>query len=214
MVDEMSSRPRTVVALGDYRPPIDPQRAVERLLAGVPQQFLGGLVEVVVRDTSRLSRRETRKVNKGGRKGLDLWGTYHPPHGGRAATIDLFLDRILGGAPVWLVRLPFYRDILLSKALYHEIGHHIHRRVRPEHAPPEQAAERWRRQLSRTYFRRRYWYLLPFLKPVAYFVVRLRCTGGPGRAGAWSEALLSKIDGPMASRSRKTGGEKPSGGGI
>lgn len=66
-----------------------------------------------------------------------------------------------------MLRVPALRDLLLSRVLFHELGHHIHRRIAPGHGDAEAAAERWRRDLTRQVLRRRYWYLLPFFKLIA-----------------------------------------------
>lgn len=50
-----------------------------------------------------------------------------------------------------------------SDVLYHEIGHHISKVHRPEHASRENVAENWSRKLWRRFIRQRYWYLFPLL---------------------------------------------------
>jgi hypothetical protein len=51
-----------------------------------------------------------------------------------------------------------------GKVLYHEIGHHIHTVVRPEHSRErEDIADEWQERLWKYYARKRYWYLMPLL---------------------------------------------------
>lgn len=49
--------------------------------------------------------------------------------------------------------------------MYHEIGHHIHTVIQPEHREREDAAEEWEAKLWwRYYVKKKYWYLLPLLR--------------------------------------------------
>ena len=50
--------------------------------------------------------------------------------------------------------------------LFHELGHHIHRRVFPGHGDPEEAAEKWRRILTREVLRQRYRSLAHRAQPI------------------------------------------------
>lgn len=66
--------------------------------------------------------------------------------------------------------MPFLRDLFFAPTLFHEIGHHIHKTARPEFREREDVAEDWEGKLSRRYFWRRYWYLMPIIYPVALAV--------------------------------------------
>jgi len=48
-----------------------------------------------------------------------------------------------------------------GEVLFHEIGHHMHRTRAPEFKEREDVADSWEKRLSRVFFRKRYWYLMP-----------------------------------------------------
>jgi hypothetical protein len=76
--------------------------------------------------------------------------------------------------PRWLFRIPSVQFIVIGEVFYHELGHHIHRTVRPEFRESEDVAESWRKNLSGSFIRKRYWYLLPVLLASARIYRRLR----------------------------------------
>jgi hypothetical protein len=85
------------------------------------------------------------------------------------------VDTVVESVPRPLLRLPPWRDLEISSVLFHELGHHIHDTHDPEHREPEVVAEAWCVRLSRAYFRRRYWYLVPLivaLRPFGAMIVR------------------------------------------
>jgi len=53
--------------------------------------------------------------------------------------------------------------MFVGDTLYHEIGHHIHYTVRPEHREREDIADEWANKLNKKFVRRRYWYIYPLL---------------------------------------------------
>src|SRR5262249_23134580 len=58
------------------------------------------------------------------------------------------------------------QDFAFGSPLFHEIGHHVHRTQAPEFRDREDVADRWRDRLLIPYFRRRYWYLVPLVRPI------------------------------------------------
>jgi hypothetical protein len=56
---------------------------------------------------------------------------------------------------------------MFASVLFHEVGHHIHRNIRPAHADKEDTADRWKRRLSGHYMRKTYWYALPVVIPAS-----------------------------------------------
>lgn len=148
------------------------RKAVERLLAGAPPEHLAGLDKVVLRDLSSLTSHEKKK--RAGKPGKTLMGTYHRATPGRRAYIEIFANEIAAESSRLALAFPFWADAVVSRVLYHEVGHHIHRAIRPESRDPESAAEEWQRRLRRHYFRKRYGYLRPVLalvgRPLAGFL--------------------------------------------
>lgn len=147
------------------------ERVVERMLSRLPTGYFAGFGTVSLRDWESLSKRERIKRKKAGPH-KELLGTYFPPTAQDPAYIHLFIDTIFAGLPKTFSRIPPVRDILLGKVLYHELGHHLHRVIRPEHRDAELVAEEWRKRLLGEYFRREYWYLLPLFWPVAIWARR------------------------------------------
>jgi hypothetical protein len=138
------------------------------MLSDLPNGYFARFGYVTLRDAGSLTRDERRKRKKAG-PSRRLLGTYYGPTPREPAHIDLFVDAIFDGWSTHLSSIPPVRDILLGKVLYHELGHHLHGVVQPEHRDREVVAEEWRRKLLGTYFRRTYWYLLPVLWPVISF---------------------------------------------
>jgi hypothetical protein len=138
------------------------RHTVLRLLRSVPARHLRGLRRVVLRDSRSLTPAEIQKRR---RRERPLLGTYYPRSRSSSASIDLFMDAVLGGWPRWLLRLPCVRDTLIARVLFHEIAHHVLHSTAPQLKGAEASADAWAREMSRTFFRRRYWYLVPVLAP-------------------------------------------------
>jgi hypothetical protein len=132
-----SRSPQVIVSFSGYKPPFDPAPIVRRMLDSVPRNYLTGLGTVVLSNASGLSAKR-RKISVKRRKRKATLarasGAYHPPFRGNAAWIEIFVDNTLRGweTGLWL-RVPYIREGRLSDVLFHELGHHIHRTVRPEH---------------------------------------------------------------------------------
>jgi len=120
---------------------------------------------VVLSNASGLTRRRKRqraKSESGTFLLTETRGLYHGCSSSQPAWIELFVDNVLDGCPLFLLRAPIIRDVLLLRTLYHEIGHHIENTQAPVHRGKEATADEWMRRLGRSYFRRHYWYLRPF----------------------------------------------------
>ncbi len=172
-------------AARDVRPIID------RLLAGIPAGYLSGLRYVVLRDAGGLGRRERRRKTRARGRVVEIVrcrGLYCQERPGRPARIELFVDNTLRGWPGWLMWIPFFQDLVVSDTLFHEVGHHIDRRIAPRHGEREDTAEGWRRRLGKMYFRRRYWYLIPILWPI----VKLRRLVARQRRGRRRHAAVRR----------------------
>jgi hypothetical protein len=137
-----------------------------RLLRTIPAEYVGGLHTVVLTDSQGLSRRRSGKVRARGRRTTvrDCWALYHAKTRDREAWIEVFVDNVVKQWGMGILRVPFWADLAFSEVLFHELGHHISEAVRPSgHGNPEGAAQRWQRKLTRSYFARQYWYLMPLL---------------------------------------------------
>ena len=166
-------RPKVEVVANflDFRSHIDYCANVATLLGFVPGRYLAGLDRVVLRDSAGLTRSEKLRSRK---RRARILGTYHRATHDQRAQIHLFIDKIVGRWSPLLLRLAWFRELLIAQVLYHEIGHHIHERIAPEHRDGELTANDWRSRLGRDYMRRRHWYLRPFWKPLGFILLRLR----------------------------------------
>jgi hypothetical protein len=164
----------------DFTPPCDARATVEALLASVPEEHLAGLRAVLLTNAAALTGKRKRGWSwSRGRKArhTDVCGLYHQAWRGEPAWIELFVDKITEDVPRLLLRLELGRATLLGAALYHELGHHIHARQRPEHREPEAVADDWQARLGRVHMRRRHPIASAILRPVvrvARFVIGRR----------------------------------------
>jgi hypothetical protein len=160
---------RITEAYHNYAPPMNVVPTVRKLLRTAPDKYLVGLDCVVLTNLSGQSRRNRLgKVTSRGRrhpKALSL-GCYHQEWQGSPPWIELYVDRILDYGrkmPLWI---PFFRDHIFAKTLFHEIGHHVHLFIKPEYREKEDVADEWARKFYGHFLRRKHWYLVP----IAYLV--------------------------------------------
>jgi len=165
-------------AYKDYEPPRWVRPTVERLLASAPAAYLSNIQAIVLTDAASQNAGKTHRMK--GRK-FDRRasrGFYHPQQTGSAASIHIVIDNVIAAAPVpFLLFFRLFREQLLADVLFHELGHHLDVTVGASAPGGEAAAEDWRRSLTRTYFRRRYWWLRPIaavLLPVVAWEVKRR----------------------------------------
>lgn len=159
-----------------HKPPFDAARIVRRLLSKVPPHLTAGIHSVVIRDSESLPRQRRRESiwSRNRKQHMDvILGLYHPRWKGELPWIELFLDRILEGQRPLALRIPIIRELVLSRVLYHELGHHIHYVHDPIPGDREEVADYWQFRLGRRFFFRRYWYLVPFFH-LSVYLRRLR----------------------------------------
>jgi hypothetical protein len=151
-----------------YVPPGYVLQTVAKLLRSTPGKYLVGLDCVVLTNLAGQPRRY--RIGKLPRRGTKISrdhvaGLYHPAWQGNPPWIELYIDKIVvKSAGLWI---PLLRDFMVGRVLYHELGHHIHYRVRPEHKEKEDVADEWSKKLFANHVRRTYWYLMPLLVPFA-----------------------------------------------
>lgn len=120
---------------------------------------------------SRIARRSAReRARIAGRKYArdTCLGFYHSKAKGEPAWIEIVIDNIVAG---WfrarptrvMFHLPVVRDLVFADTLFHDLGHHFEHTVGAPDRGSEASAETWNKRLLRSYFRKRYWYLAPFL---------------------------------------------------
>ena len=169
-VIEIHERYKVTVPPAWFRP------TVERLLESLRPEHVGGLRSVVLTDSAGIGREKTGRVGCRKYDRDKCRGFYYQEWRGQPAWIQLVTDNIIAGCPTFLMRLQLFRDQGVAEVLYHEVGHHLHMTVGSATRGGEEAAESWRKRLSRIHFRRRYWYLRPIvvvLQPLVQFLRRI-----------------------------------------
>jgi hypothetical protein len=150
----------------DYTPPFNVSAIVHQLLLTVPDTYLTGLDCIVLTNDAGLSRRDrVGKVWSRGRKynKSRVLGRYHGGRRNHLSYIELRVDKIVSGLSRTVLRIPLLRDFAFGKVLFHELGHHIHRTIRPEHTEKEDVADSWAGKLNANFVRKKYWYAFPIL---------------------------------------------------
>ncbi len=152
----------------DYEPPINATAVTQKLIDNIPQNYLLGLRQIVITNRSGLPRRELRRKVKSRKRKISMdrvQGFYHHRTGSSPAWIEIFIDQISYLQYGIYQKVPFLRERAFADILYHEIGHHIHTVIEPEHREREDVAEEWEAKLWWHYYlKKKYWYLLPFLR--------------------------------------------------
>jgi hypothetical protein len=143
-----------------YTPPRGVKSSVEKLLSGVPKEFLGGLESVVLANSESIGKGTTRRVEGRKYRRNNCAGFYHPRFKGNRPWIEVIVDNTLGDTPRILLWIPLVREGMLSGTLFHELGHHLDVTVGAPAPTGEAAADAWSKRLSKRYFQKRYWYIL------------------------------------------------------
>src|SRR5216684_2342189 len=168
--DMTSARRRepTLKVIERFRSRITPgmySKTVTRLLSRVPEEILTGLESVVLTDNGRDYRNDTNGPNMHKAPALSY---YHLQTPQRQAWVEIFIDRIISSFPTPVLHMQLVRELLIAKPLFHEIAHHRNAAVgglRP--GSSETLADRWALEMSRSYFRKRYWYIRPLSAPLS-----------------------------------------------
>jgi hypothetical protein len=167
-----SALPKVIEAYSGYTPPFDVKADVEKMVASVPPRFLVGLKEILLTNTAGLPRKLRRGVTKSRKKKfrmVESRGLYHPAWNNRPAWIEIFVDNALAGQRKGHLWWLFPRDLHLQDIVFHEIGHHIHFAVRPEHREREDVADVWKLRLTRNYNRQHHRLIRATLRTIRFF---------------------------------------------
>jgi len=151
----------------DYDPPVNATAVTRKLIDNIPQKYLLGLGQIVITNHSALPRRVLRQKVRSRKRKISrdkVRGFYHYRTGSSRAWIEIYIDQISDLKDGIFQRVPFFREKAFSEVLYHEIGHHIHSVVHPEHRELEDVAEEWEARLWSHYCVKKYWYLKPLFR--------------------------------------------------
>jgi hypothetical protein len=173
-------RPKIIENYRDFEPPPEVKEIISILLDCVSANYLRGLQAIILANQAALTRNQRRqKIWSRNRKIrlAEARGAYYRATGSSPAIVWLYVDNILKASPPWTLKIPLVRYAEFGEVLYHEIGHHIHAAHEPVHEGKENVAENWSKRLRRQFFRRRYWYLVPFRYPMLLLIkIALRIT--------------------------------------
>ena len=150
---------------GDYSPPFPVKNLIEDLLSGISIHHLRGLQSIILRNSDDTNRRDRRRKTMARKQKVAIAncrGVYNQKWHDGPATIWIFVDNVIARRPKWLLRVPFFRHMLFSEVLFHELGHHIHYTTAPEYKEREDVAEEWKIKLTKEYAANRYGYLKRF----------------------------------------------------
>ncbi len=162
-----ASQVRIVEAYQEYTPPLNAALLIRRLLDTVPAKCLRGLDCVVLTNEAGLSKRDRlpRVRSRRQRQGKVVLGRYRPGARGATSHIELRVDKIVAGLKGWKLGIPLLREIAFGHVLFHEVGHHIHRLIRPEYKEKEGVANKWAGRLNANFIRKKYCYAMFLIRP-------------------------------------------------
>jgi hypothetical protein len=132
----------------------------------VPPKCVIGLDRIVLTNTAALPRNRRRGKTRARKRKVriaEARGLYHPRSNNQPAWIEIFVDNFWEYERRAFRKIAFLRDIVLADALYHELGHHIHHTLRPEHRERENVADEWAARLT-AHFIKKYGYLRPLMR--------------------------------------------------
>ncbi|MGB7022770.1 MAG: hypothetical protein WBD73_03150 [Candidatus Acidiferrales bacterium] len=164
------ARPQIVETYRDFAPPPWLKTIIEKALDSVPANYLAGLKTVVLTNKSALSRDQRRQKiwqRSKTHRLAEARGAYYRATRSRPASVWLYVDNIMRPFGPWYFRVPIAGVTEFAEVLFHEIGHHIHTVHKPVYDGKENVAEDWSKKLLRRFCRRRYWYAVPVLYPLA-----------------------------------------------
>ena len=165
-----------------YEPPRYVHPTIDRLLAGVPRQYLSGLQSVVLTNAAAIGKGKLKAAGKTHSR-RNCNGFYHRKWKGEPAWIEIVVDNVVGSRAVTakdrflegvVDHILFLQDARFSFVLYHELGHHLDATIGALGAAPELTAEAWARRLVRLYLRKRHRYVVPFVRAARAIWRRVR----------------------------------------
>ncbi len=128
---------------------------------------------VILNVSSGLNRKSRRQKTLSRKRKVavaDCQGVYNQKWHDGPATIQLFVDNIIGNKPIWIFKILFFRRLIFAEVLFLKLWHHILYTAATEFKDREDVAEVCRKRLTKEYNNKRYRYLKP-LKPLLRFLL-------------------------------------------
>ena len=161
----------------EYIPHSKISKSVERLVSDLPQKWIAGLGTIILTNTNALNNKRKRQNTKYRTREVSLnkcAGWYMKKWDNQPAYIELLVDNIFLDFPKWLYFSNFFVDYTLGYTIFHEIGHHIHKTQSPEFKEKEDVANKWRDKLTKSYFPKKYWYIIYPVRPIFYVLNKFK----------------------------------------
>lgn len=165
---------KIIEAYEQYTPPFNVAKVVRQLLRPIPEKYGIGLSSIVLTSQAALPRKDRIGKTRSRKRKHDksrILGRYHYKWQGKEAWIEIRVDKAIenwANPSKWFWILPMCRQICIGEVLYHELGHHAHYCVRPEFEEKEDVAETWKKRFMNNFMRKKYWWALPILVPLAH----------------------------------------------
>lgn len=146
----------------DYSPPMDATAVIRELIDHIQGKYLTGLKYISLTNFLGQPQKRHREKVKSRKRKIKIANSYGMYHGNpkgqiKKAWIEILVDNILNECPPELLKNPFFSDLVLGKTLYHEVGHHIHRTMRPwRRKEPEDIADEWRGKFTLSFIKEKY----------------------------------------------------------
>lgn len=121
---------------------------VADLLARLPKKYFAGLRSVDLVEFRREPAASRRRGER--RPGQFLLGSYFPAK--NSPWIELYVDNLRERFGPKVMGLRSARELALGEVLFHELSHHISRRIEPSHGPAEDQARLWTERLIKMAF--------------------------------------------------------------
>jgi len=129
---------------------------IRNLLSVVPKTHITGLEEIIVTDGLKFNKQET------------VVGIYKQKNNIQPSTIEISFNTLYRGIPTGLLLFPFIAKFLLATVLYHEIGHHYHRKF--THGISKKSEESFANEFKKEMLKRKYWLWALLISPLAPLV--------------------------------------------
>ncbi|MFW6030016.1 MAG: hypothetical protein ACOCRO_07145 [Halanaerobiales bacterium] len=150
-----------------YKPKFKVKLTIEDLISYIPPKYVVNLNKIILTNSSALSRKERKQKTWSRNKKYKInecRGLYYSDKKKDKAYIKLIIDNIIDNSKVNYI--PLFRDLIIAPVLFHEVGHHIHKFIKPEYREREDVADNWGDKFIGL-LGLKYWFLLPVLWVIA-----------------------------------------------
>jgi hypothetical protein len=137
-------------------------------MAFLGEEVTTGLSSVVLTDSSMIDSRKFVRVRGKRIPESACEAFYHEATHRRQPWIELIMDNIAATEPASLHCIPFMRELVIARTLFHEIGHHVYRSVGGTRFPASEA-ELWSADAIGRYLTHRY----PIIARLGHILLRI-----------------------------------------